>query len=35
MGRAGRRFVESRLQPRQHADELLAAFARLRQELAS
>ena len=35
MGRAGRRFVESRLQPRQHADELLAGFARLRQELAS
>jgi len=35
MGRAGRRFVESRLQPRQHADQFLSAFANLQRELAS
>jgi len=34
MGRAGRRFVESNLTPRQHAGQFLSAFARLQQELA-
>jgi glycosyltransferase involved in cell wall biosynthesis len=35
MGRAGRHFVESRLKPRQHADQFLSAFANLRRELST
>lgn len=35
MGLAGRRYVESSLQPRQHADHLLSEFQRIWQRLAT